>query len=74
MAKKSDLPDIFPKVEEQYIKENPDGNNQSANPSRKNTGTGGKTKGHSVPITITQDQVNAEINYTHISESSDLKL
>lgn len=76
MLKKSNIPDIISKAEEQYKKENPVTSNKPANSGGVSTDSGGKGKPHhpSMPITITPEQVNAEINYTHISESSDLKL
>ena len=76
MLKKSDIPDIISEAEEQYKKENPVTSSKLTNSDGVSTGSVGKGKTHrpSMPITITPEHVNAEINYTHISESSDLKL
>ena len=62
MLKKSNIPDIISKAEEQYKKENPVTSNKPTNSGGVSTGSGSKGKTHrpSMPITITPEQVNVD--------------
>lgn len=67
---KNGLPETYSQIKESgYI----DSSEKQIDIGNSNESAKGKTHHVATPI-ITPEQVNAEINYTHISESSDLKL